>query len=1269
MKFIFFLNILLWEIISIETSPKVQTLYYFPGENKYTPQPRYHVPFEQHFIDSQDVQFNVELMQEVKVEKSHLTFISDQTQLYYFKNITSEQDNMMMLLDNSNLYCLYLIKNDFLGEQLVIIPHFCNITLPYQSCSNLLQIKNQILISNCQLNTNQVAISIINFDGKVFDEKLFEIESNCKIKISYGDSILFIYYQNCKSNDVYKMEIDQQSFQYTSFKMYYILQDDGDKVDPTFNQIEEIMICDKQRFTFLYRDKIVCYSSEFWSQARFINENNSTILKSFSFCKGLQYTLYINNYHQQLKFDQFDLNVNYSQYINSFWIEKIIVLHHKDQIIAMINNQLQQKIDISISQLIPIIDSTYIFGLCKGQLRLFKIKPPKHYHSFNVSQKILSLIFSRQNYFYSFTLEQINIEILNQSEPNIIINKQDIAIFRNMIEEVCFEQAQISKNLPINIQALQEGGKYYTANQTEKTETYKVNFDQNSKILHFYKLNDETNVLIMIQSKDIITLMFCKNSKVNQKYRIKVLKDYIDVGVFLGTNILIFNEYCIQYYKIEDSLQILHKEIPQQKRVVQVNLYYTQIFILYDDCSESRLVWDIKDTLIFEDSKQSSFNCTFKQPTNFFSFQNQIIYRLIQIQKFTQGGKVINILEDVEQNLHIVIVEIGNKLELKLYHQVKNDFTFMYNLPTYNFIFELTSTYKLQKGLLMLNAKHQDKTFLLVYQLKNQAFNSLIYITEIDSSFQYFSYYDLDSRTIVFLKDGKFQFNVLNFICMNLNFTSEDSIVQVKQFSLVVKSPIDDLTSSVNMMVFSLQSDYSLSLLNQEIRNIHYQEPLDWDSIKGNIVRFEIQPSQNITLRLPLDITQEYFSCLYFESNVCLIDKYTIEIKSLNVKNRLQLQITDRNITTFAFHQESLTYSIIYLNENTLEQVTVQLNNNNPEEFTLLKKELVQQLNYQVQKIKVIKDFYFLFMQNWQDLIIYYNHCQILGLFKDRFIDYYLFDGAYLTNNTYVFLSWNFSFIEMSIVAISNIQLGSEFQCKWDIIQYHEIKIQNGVEKKYSHYFDKEQWQIQIINLETKGDFLFIKIALIYKYYFTLLQEISFNHISYDNLVVESYRFLRYDFNSVFLDLLYADDNFVVLTLLQNSKEYIHVYDIKVETKYKDYLDSIQRIESFNYKKIEKYNESHYVIYSKNIGAVFFMTLNPFKIECQDQCNETANLILINDVSSLSLKIQFKNSQLSNVEFTIKSEILLANLIFILLFVEFRKKSKRNLNKPLYDSH
>ncbi|CAK68496.1 unnamed protein product (macronuclear) [Paramecium tetraurelia] len=1256
MNFIFFFNILLRQSISLEITSEVQTLYYYPGENKYTPELRYYVPFEQHLLDSKDAQFNIELMQEVKVEKHHLPFISDQTQLYYFQNITSEQDNMIMVLDNSNLYCLYLIKNYFLNQQLVIIPHFCNITLPYQSCSNLLQIKNQIIISNCQLNSNQVAISIINFDGKVLDEKVFEIESTCKLQISYGDSILFIYYQNCNSDNFYKMEIDQVSYQYTSFKIYDISNKNDDKVNSTYNQIEYINICNKWRHNILYSDKIVYYNQEILSQPYFLDQVNSTILKEFLFCKGHQFILYIDNDRQQLKFDDFDLNVNFSHYINSFWIDKILVLHRKDQIIAIINDQIQQKIDITISQLVPIINSTYIFGLYQGQLRLFKMQPPTHYHSFNVSQKIIYLIFQRLYNLFQFNLGQLNIEVLNESEPRIMVNKQDINIFQLTTEEICLEQAQISKNLPINIKAIKEGGKSYSI-KSQNTEAYFMNFDEDSKILHFQKLNDLTNVLISIQSNNLVNLVFCKFGKVIQKYKIKILPNYIDISIFQKTNILIFSEDCIQYYKIENPAQILQKQIPQIKKIIKVNNYHNEIVILYDDCSKSNLLWIFENNLIIREQKYQSYNCTQTQLINLFSFENEIIYRSTWIEKYVQEGKVVKILEDVEQSLYLVIVEVGNRLILKFFRYFKNDFTFMYNVPAYNFIFELSATYKFQSGYLMLNAKNQGKTFLLVYYLKNQAINSLIYVTEIDSSPQFFSYYDIGSKKIAFLRDRKFQFSILHQICMNYTFTQQGSIIQVKQVSLVLNTLINNLTTFLDVMIFSLYRDYSLSLLNQKMRIIKNQDLIDWNSITGNIVNFKVQSSQNITINVPLNITQEYFSCLYFESNICLRDKYTIEIKSLNIKNCFTFQITDSQIKKIVFNQESLTYSIFSNEINFVQKFIVQVNKDKPDEFTLIKLELSTQLIDQVWKIKGIKEIDVIFMSNKLDVFMYYNNCQIFGLFNNLAV-YYLFDGAQLSNNIYLFLHWNYSYIQISVVSFNNIQLGSQCQLKWDIIQYHDIKIQKKIEKIYSHHFHKELKQLQIINLEKREDLFFIKIALIYKHYFTLLYEVSFNQVSYDNLVIESYRFLRYEFNTLFLDLLYADNNFLVLTLQKDSQEYIHVYDIKGDMKYKDYLDSIQRIESFKYKKIEKFNESHYVIYSANSGGVYFMTLNPFKIECQGQCNETANLILTNDVSSLSLEIQFKNSSLFNVEFTIKSEILLANLIFILIMLKLEKRAK-----------
>ncbi|CAD8105180.1 unnamed protein product [Paramecium primaurelia] len=933
---------------------------------------------------------------------------------------------------------------------------------------------------------------------------------------------------------------------------------------------------------------------------------------------------------------------------------------------------------MSISEIIPIVDSQYFFGLYKSELKLFQVQPPKYYHSFNTSQRIIFLIFQRWTYLTKFILMQSNIEILNESVPRIIIDKKDMIIESHNNDEICILQSKITQSLPINLQTIQDNDRYYQINNILNIETHNLYFGEYSKVLNFWKFNDQTNViLVLIQSKDLIILIFCKQNKILKKQNIKIKQNYIDIGVLQNSNILVFYEDQIQHYKIVDSQQIQKTQFVQDQKIIKLNKLYNQIVISYDNCKKS-VVKSIDNNFIFMQQPQNyPFDCTQMQQisiTNLYIFQTYIVYNLNHFKQYIQVGKIIDILIDVDQRLYVLILDEEDEIVLKLFRFLRTpDFIFIYKIPTYNFKFQLSVNQKIENSYLMITAKYQNKTYLLVYNLRNQAINSLIYITEIDQSNQFYSYYDFTSNSIVFIKDGKFYFHKLNQICFKYTFFEENFMIQKKQLKLNFNSFINNFNFTTKLLVSKLNSDYTLSLLKQgQKRNIYYQGNLDLNQIRGNIIKFEIQPTQDFIIKLPINITQEYFICSYYQSSICLKNRTSIIIQSLNISVQLPFELDDNSIKGIVYNQESLTYSIFFVDPNRiLLQLMLQLGNNESKQFTILTQDILYNVLKQeeielINKVKIIKEITIFFNQRLFGLIFYNNYCQIIDISEINSTQYFLIDGAYLSNNTYVFLYRNYSIIQMKIIAFNNIQLISEFQCKGDIIQEHQFNLIEIFERVYTQTYDDVLSQLEIIHLEMKGDQFIMKFVMIYMIYFNIIFEISFNNIKYDNFHLLSYKFLRYEQNTHFLDLLYADNNFVMITLSSDSNSFINVYDIKGEMKYKDYLDSIQRIESFQYKKIEKYNASHYVINNHQNNRVTFVTINQLQIECQGQCNEPSNLILSNDVSSISLEIQLNNKSYLNVIITINSRIIMTNLIFILIYIKFGKRAKRNYTKQFY---
>lgn len=70
--------------------------------------------------------------------------------------------------------------------------------------------------------------------------------------------------------------------------------------------------------------------------------------------------------------------------------------------------------------------------------------------------------------------------------------------------------------------------------------------------------------------------------------------------------------------------------------------------------------------------------------------------------------------------------------QLQLFFIIYEEYIFLYNLPTYDFIIKDSIEYKTLKTYFMIRASKQNINYLLIYDLSKAAILSLITITKID---------------------------------------------------------------------------------------------------------------------------------------------------------------------------------------------------------------------------------------------------------------------------------------------------------------------------------------------------------------------------------------------------------------------------------------------------------------------------------------------------------------------------------------------------------
>ncbi|CAK64553.1 unnamed protein product (macronuclear) [Paramecium tetraurelia] len=1260
MNIYLFFSVFPFNILLLFSNAQQQKDYLFPGETKFATNNRYYVPFEQKFLESNQSRFEIELIREVQIENQHSINLTEQMKLFYFQQLNEEEDNMIMTMDNQHLYCLYVIKNYLLNQQLVIHPHFCNITLPYQSCSQLIQLNDSSIIS------------IFNLEGKVFDQLQLQFEQNCNIDLAYGHQIIFIFEQNCQSTNVYQVEIDEEQFQYKSVKKLDLFEG----INITTLKIEYILkieLCDLERIFFIFQDFVLQYNFRRNNLFQFLKFVNITMLKVFQLCSTSCLVLDIENSSQQMRLKEDLLNISASSYKNALLNEKILVLFFEHYILAKINDQLQYHINITLPEMLPLIGLSYFIGVHQSKLKLFQIQSPRNYNQFYLSQKILYLILASNPYYNSFYLEQGEIEIVKENESKLISKQYEQMVYLNDdMLDICLEQKLLSETLPINLVAIQDNETYYQINERISIDTCNFSFPKYIKIMHFGQLNDQIKMLVIFKQEDILTFVFCYNGQIISEQNMKLIKQVLNILVINQRNILICYEKLISLVIIDDSLSIKTTSYPQEHRIININRQYVYISILYEGCRFS-LAHIVSDRLVGLEQFQNypfpkSLNCTFNYKTSksqFIISQDEIIILSNVNMRYKLKGKIVKVLIEILSDNFVLVIEEENEIRLEFYRVLRTEIVLQYIIPKYDFKFQPTATQKYENQYLMLSAKHQSKSYLLIYNLRNPAINALIYITEIDESLQFFQFYENAKRTVVYLYQGKLYLYLLDKCCIRYTFQQRNALIMRKKIQILVNSLVNNQSDTINIQISKFNNDYILSAMNNAQQLSFLNKPLNQDLFIGNIIRVDVQQKDDFVITSPMNITSEHLPCDYFESNVCFLQGDLINIQTLKVLQNNSFDIGEIIIKRINFDEDSHTYQILFYNImrpdlyiQQLEQPKDDLNQSvlirKTKRYSILPKSDVEQL----EKVKIIQHIYYFQLMGAKSLLYYKDICQILmNSSQSSYIIMYFADCTYLSNSTYICIFFEDLKINIKIFAVNDKKIYQDQFCYADIIQAHEISLSNIFNQIEIYYFQLNMKKIEIISVAKDGFTYVLQFLMFQCTNFSLLLEISFNTVQYDHMRIKSYLFLRYEKNAEMLKMLYADEYFVVASYQLDGKEIVSVYDIRGDMKNKDYLDSIQRLQSFDYQRIEKFNASHYVIYSHMKKRLYFLTLNQLKVECLGQCTENANLILSNEVSTLTLEISLEN-QLGQKYLTIKSAMILNNFLLILIFLKFGKRAK-----------
>ncbi|CAD8131246.1 unnamed protein product [Paramecium sonneborni] len=815
----------------------------------------------------------------------------------------------------------------------------------------------------------------------------------------------------------------------------------------------------------------------------------------------------------------------------------------------------------------------------------------------------------------------------------------------NFSDQICLSYDIYKRNFPLKINKITKNGitLQFLNQQSIQIPPYLLGIISFNRVLILNRFNEQL-FIGLIQDNSIIKLIYFSNGQPIKQYQFQL--PYV-----FNNNLL----NLIEIYQL--NLDQIKKSVYQTKKKIikAIKLNFSIIYLL-EDCIKVSIQFT-QETFIFEQI-QYSFDCT-----SSFQFYKQEIYidahsiiynhTHYNIIKITLKEKIVQV-NNVLQNHFLIFTYYNDQYSAKLFLFQIEEIIHLYTLPTYNYTIQFPIQYKIQMSILMIKVRKADQGFfLLIYDLKNTAVESLIQINAIDEEDNQ-SFDFIDEKEYFFSYQRQLQIQNLNQPCFFLKGLKEgQDFIEETQLIISTKSEISNENIDLEFHLIIINKNYTLQLLNLS-QNILAGEILNQENIFGNIEEVEIIGSENISVYQPLIFNNISAICNFYQFGICIYDKSILR------------NIFDSN-TFIKFSQDfvQLPFYIGFNSEDCSHAIYLKLDESlYMNEFNFCRNNQIQKQNYTISNnahtMKIFKQINDLQMTGLDNGIIlfYFQYKPFLNsVLLNSFInvDFDLFDGAKINDFTYFFLNIGFNVIELKVFNVT--QLDHHNGAISDILYQQKYNLNNLFEK--SQLIQKNSSKLQIYHVLKINNKFQIKFIIILKDNLAVLMQIILDLNNYNETIFEQLGMIRYENKAIFRKLLFIDLNYVILAFSQDQYRFINIFDINI-LKNKN-IDSIQKFKDDNYNYVERYNESYFIIVEQvNVQEqrVHLITLDKFKIKCHGECSKPSYIKLSNQVSQILIELDFLNEKQINKD-KLQSFIVVFTFICIVIRLFCKKEKKR----------
>ncbi|CAD8125919.1 unnamed protein product [Paramecium sonneborni] len=1180
--------------------------------------------------------------------------------------IINDNDQLaIMTINNNEMICIIQINTYLIDGELSYQNCTINFKFQLENCSQVYQISNNRLIILCFQHSKIMTLLLQNFQNQVINKYELEVSEqtlNCKYHLINQDENIIIYQTNCNMTLIHIFKIQNEDI-----KLYYnnsiqsLLQLEQNEFKE-LGQLISIQICVFTNLIIQFQyNKFLCKNMIL--DCIYIYKENQTFkktIKTFDFCQKSQNLQRTNEGYWLFKNRL--LNVVIDGYEDSILVNNKLIIYSKQELQIFFSQKFSNKWQIQIQAIIPVGDLHYFALLnIQGELQIYKLVNEQFYFSnFNSTS---NYIVKRQIYdFYqtegNYTV--IKIEEYDQNNPPFLINNQKINFkIRNLQNKLCFYINQIQESIPFeitNIKIDERNVKYQY-----QTQGFSCKYNNNILYKNLWLIEDkDQRQILILENSQKINIYICFQGLLINRFIIPIHINYVKTvtsSEYLSFCIIYPKEF--QFYQFND-LSLSHKSISIKEKINKTLIYKNEIILILDNCKLIQLKFnDFKSTLINLD-----INYHICSEIQYIVNLNHVITfdSIIQFR----DGKIITMLKQPHKILQVgnimyfvIFSQNQENIDISLYYSYLNESTKLYNLPLYEFQIKFPINYDYQELFLLVLAQNkQENDFLLIYNCSSTSIKSLVQIIRIDKDHQFFGF--INSKfDFFFIQNGSIVIQNINQICLQFEhypYYTHNHFISQFTYDLTLKPSLKKL-KQLEQIKFTqkfINMNQSLFLLKDDFVKIDSYGYIELINIYGKINEIEVLEKDQFIIIPPFTLfqTNDKIYCLLYKNNLCIQFDFTFHQIYFNITQQFQIAISLDNHCKIFFDQMLEAYLIIEIVGNLIEKkmkiLKLQFDKMNAgnESFNQIKEttSLIEIQNIGIIEVLNIKGLIIIVNDLFERFLIFLQYDKLIEL--KLYSIYFTLDGYFIRNGTYLFIAANNFQLEL-VIHSYNYQ---NQQMKQTTLFYFQLNISQMLLDYYSNDFTLELKYIKITFADINLNLLQVKAFLFFTEFFAFSIELHFDIMK--QILQKSYisSIFRYIESSKFETLLYLDEYFMVIKVLDKSKPLLIFYELSLILQ-KTYHDSIYQVKDQNYTLIEKHNLTHHVIiqFENDALQINFIQLSKYQIKQIKECNSSPTLLLQNDINNLIVQTMIFDQKST---FNFQGIVVFFCFIFILLYTK-----------------